>query len=320
MKRTVLTFLLMGLMMSAGQAQQADPAAQPAGATAKPSAPSASEKVILKVGADQVTEADFDFVVGGLSPQIQQALASEGRRPIGEQYALMLLLSQQAVAHQLDSSADFRRRLALQRVQWLAEAEVVRIESQLKITPEEISAYYSANAASFDEAQIRQVVVRKKPGGASPGTSGLSPQDAKARAEAIHAAVAGGKDFKTVAEEFQKPDEVFVSTEPRAIRRGQLPSELDTAVFQLKDGELSHPLENEQAFVLVQKVGTRRLEIKDVSQEIEGLLRRQRVQASLGDLRSKASVWMDEEFFAAPAQPASPPAQGPPAGPPPTQQ
>ena len=301
MRYTVLALLLGGLVISNGLTQEAVPAGESAGPVAEPAAGKDSGKVILTAGTDSVTEGDFEFVMHTLSPQIQQSLSSQGRRPLGEEYAMMLLLSQQAVTHKLDSTEDFRRRMAWQRMQWLAEAEVENIQNQTKISPEEINAYYAAAPEKFEEAQIRQVVVRKKRDGAPQGTPGLPAQEAKARAEAIRAALAGGKDFKAVAGEFEKPNEVLVGTDPRTIRRGLLPAELDTAVFQLKDGELSQPLENEQAFILIQKLGSRRLELKDVEKEIGDVLLRQKVQTSLADLRKQASVWMDEEFFAPPA-------------------
>jgi parvulin-like peptidyl-prolyl isomerase len=304
MRNTILALLLGGLVAFNGLAQQTAPADKAAAPAAVPAADKESGKVILKAGTDSVTEADFDFVVSNLSPQIQQSLAAQGRRPLGEEYAMMLLLSQQAAAHKLDSTGDFRRRMAWQRIQWLAEAEVENIQSQVTVSPEEISTYYAANPEKFEEAQIRQVVVRKKRDGAPQDTPGLPAQEAKARADAIRAALAGGKDFKAVAGEFEKPNEILVGTDPRSIRRGLLPAQLDTVVFQLKDGELSQPLENEQAFILIQKLGSRKLELKDVEKEVEDLLRRQKVQSSLADLRKQGSVWMDEEFFAPPA-PAS---------------
>ncbi len=308
-----LALVSLSLLISLGGTQETAPAG-------KSPAASGTEKVILKVGTDQVTEADFNYVLGGLSPQIQQAVAAQGRRSLGEQYALMILLSQQAITHQLDSSAAFRRWLALQRIQWLAEAEVDYLEGQVKITREEVSEYYAANPDSFEEVQVYQVVVRKKAAGASPETPGLSPSEAKTRAGAIHAALAGGKDIKAVAEEFHKSEEVFVGTEPRTFRRGQLAGDLESVVFQLKDGELSQPVDSEQAIILFHRLGSRRLKLADVTQEIEDLLRSQRVQSKLAEMKSKATVWMDEEFFAAPVQPATPPAEAPQAEPPPAQQ
>jgi peptidyl-prolyl cis-trans isomerase C len=304
MKRAFAALLLGGLVVFNGLAQE------PASPAAEPAKGQDADKVILKVGSDSVTEGDFNYVVGNLAPQIQQALTTQGRRPLGEEYALMLLLSQQAVAHKLDSTQDFRRRMAWQRVQWLAEAEVESIQSQVKISPEEISAYYAENSEKFDEAQIRQVVVRKKRDGAPQDAPGLPAQEAKARAEAIRAALVGGKDFKAVAGEFGKPNEVLVGSEPRSIRRGLLPADLDSTVFQLKDGELSQPLENEQAFILIQRLGSRRVGLEDAKQEIEDSLRRQKVQSTLDDLRKGGTVWMDEEFFAPPPANSSATPQG----------
>ena len=310
-KHTILALLLGGLVILNGMAQEATPTSNSGTAAAEPAAGKESGKVVLKAGTESVTEEDFNFVVESLPQRVQQTVASQGRRPIGEEYAMLLLLSQQAVAHKFDTTEDFRRRLAWQRIQWLAEAEVESIQSQVKISPEEITAYFTANPETFEEVQIRQVVVRKRPDGAPQNAPGIPSQEAKARVEAIRAALAGGKDFKTVAGEFEKPNEVLVGADPRPVRRGVLPAEWDTAVFQLKDGELSQPLENEQAFILIQKLGSRRPELKDVEQEIEDLLRRQKVQSSLADLRKKEPVWMDEEFFAPPAPADTTPTQTP---------
>jgi hypothetical protein len=74
-----------------------------------------------------VSQADIDFVVSGLSAEIRQAVARQGKRPIGEQYALMLVLSGQAISHRLDSSPDIRRQIDLQRLQLLAQAEYQRM-------------------------------------------------------------------------------------------------------------------------------------------------------------------------------------------------
>jgi len=319
-KQTLIFLLLTGLLAPAGYAQKrAQPKPAAGSAATKQTPPPPGEKVVLRVGTDQVTEADFNYLVENLGPQFKQAIATQGRRPIGEQYAMMLLLAQQAVSHKFDSSPEFRRKMAMQRIQWLAEAEVKQLESQVKLAPEEVSQYYSAHPSEFEEAQVQQIVVRKKTEGTAPGTPGLSPQEAKTRAESIRAALTAGKDIKAVAQEFQNANEVLVGTEPRTLRRGQLPAEMDRALFQVKDGELTEPLDAGQAVIVFRMVGRRSPELKEVTQEVENILRQQRVQAMLADMRQKASIWMDEAFFATP--PGSPPvpAAGTPADNPPPQ-
>lgn len=275
-------------------AQQATPAQ---GADTAKQEGSSGAKVVLKVGGEEVTESDFNFVVEAMGPELKEAIKSQGRRPLGEQYATMVVLSQHAAAQKLDASPEFRRRLALQRLQWLAEAAVEQLEGRLTVTPEEVSKYYSSNPLEFEEFQVRQVVVRKRPEGSTTETSGLPPADARARAEEIRKALAEGKDWKTLAGEYQGSQSVFVVADPRAVRRGQFPEELNRVIFGLKDGDLSLPVETPQAFIVFQAAGRRLLTLEDASEEIETGMRRFKVQQEINELRGKAAIWMDEEFF-----------------------
>jgi peptidyl-prolyl cis-trans isomerase C len=324
----IINLLVVAMAAYGQQSAQPKPTSRPA--AAKPAAAPAAktpatpplktplgpgERVVLKVGNEQVSQADLDFVISRLSAEIRQAAARQGKRPIGEQYALMLVLSGMAVSNHLDSSPDVRRQLELQRLQMLAQAEYENLVGQTKVSAEEVSQYYSAHPEEFDQAQVRQVVIRKKLEGAKEGTPGLPPPEAKAKAEEIRKAFAAGGDATKVAQDFSTANVVQIDSQPRAIRRGQLPADLDKAAFQLKDGEVSDPFETPQALVLVQVVGRRHQELNDVSTEIENRLREQKVQASVSELRGKASVWMDEEYFAAP--PSTPATQTPAVTPPP---
>jgi peptidyl-prolyl cis-trans isomerase C len=274
------------------------------------------DKVILKVGDQQVTQADMDFIVKGLNAQYQQALATQGRRPLGDQYALMLVLSQEALKQRLDAAPGVARQLALMRLQTLAQAEYEALSRQVKVTPEEVSQNYSAHPEEFDVAQVRQAVVRKKADGAQEASPGLSSTDAKSRAEAIRRSLSSGVDVKKVAEEFQVPNTVMIDVDPRPIHHGEMVAELDKVVFQLKDGQVSEVVDLPQALVIVQVVTHQHQELKEVSTQIENSLRQQKVDAAVAQLKAKTPVWMDDAYFA----PAPHPSLGTSAGPqPPTQ-
>ena len=333
----IVNLLVLAVAAHGQQPAQPKPAARPAAAkpaaaaTKKPPArpatpplktpPGPGEKVVLRVGDEQVSQADLDFVISKLSPEIRQAIARQGKEPIGAQYALMLVLAGMAISHRLDSSPDVRRQIELQRLQMLAQAEYENIVSQTKVSPEEVNQYYAGHTEEFDQAQVREVVIRKKPDGAQEGTPGLLAPEAKAKAEEIRKAFAAGGDPAKVAQDFAVPNVVQIDSQPRSIRRGQLPADLDKAAFQLKEGEVSDPFETPQALVFVQVVGRRHLELKDTSAELESRLRDQKVQASIAELRSKANLWMDEGYFAAPppSPPSTPATQAPAVDPSPQQ-
>jgi parvulin-like peptidyl-prolyl isomerase len=276
--------------------------------------------VVLKVGDQQFTKADIDFLVENLPPQAQQALATKGKKPLGDQYALVVMLSQQAHLHHLDQTPAFVRKLALQKEQLEAQAAFEEINQQTKVTPEELQQYYTAHAADYDEITVRQFVIRKKAAEpkadpAHPTAStvpGLAPEEAKARAEAIRKEVVAGTDIKKVMEDFKAPD-VIIEAEPRTVRRGGLPPEMEKVAFALKDGEVSEPADFHQSLLLVQVTGHSHLDLKDVTPEIEKSLRPQKMNAALDAVKKNANVWMDEQYFAAPPKPVEGPTLGAPA-------
>jgi hypothetical protein len=301
------SLVLGGLLVWSIFAQTQTPAGQnpplPTQSAATPAKTIPPDKVVMKVGDKQVTAADLDYVLSGPNPRAQRPMMSQRRRSFGEQYSLMLLLSQQALRDHLDSSPAFQRQMELARLQWLARMEMQDIQHKVQVTPEEVSQYYSAHESEFDEVKLRQAVIRKKTEGAKEGMPGLPPEEARTTAEAVRKALVAGKDAKQVSQELKVTDAVHVDAEPRTFRRGQLPAAWDRAVFQLKDGEVTEPLDTPQAIVLFQLGGQRHPELKEVSQQIENRLRQQKVQASIDELKKEIPIWMDQEYFT----PAPPP-------------
>jgi hypothetical protein len=119
--------------------------------------------VVLKVGDQQFTKADLDFLIENLPAQTQQAIATKGKKPFGDQYALIVILSRQASLHHLDQTPAFARKSAFQKQQLEAQAAFEEINQQTKVTLEELQQYYTAHATDYDEIMVRQFVIRKKP-------------------------------------------------------------------------------------------------------------------------------------------------------------
>jgi parvulin-like peptidyl-prolyl isomerase len=312
--------LILSVCVTAGAQNPATPS-KPA---EKPSTPPVAEKavpestegspdkVVIKVADHKVTQGEIDFLISNLNAQAKQSLASEGRRGLGEEYVKVLLLSHQAESDHLEDSPQIRDRIELQRTQMLAQAEYEKMSSEVKVSPDEIGKYYTDHKAEFDEAQVREFVVRKKPEGAKEGALGFPADEAKAKADAMRKAVAAGTDIKKVTQDFAVTNVVMIDAEPRTIRRGQLLAPLDKAAFELKDGEVSEPLETSQALVFLQIVGHQTAEQKDVASDIERRIRQQKLDEEMADLRKKTLVWLDDDYFKAPLAPAAPaPAQSP---------
>ncbi len=322
-----LAIILLAVFFApSARAQQTGTTAKPAEKKATPSviahAGSTSEateppkKVVIKVGSAEVTQKEIDFLISNMNPQAQQALAANGRKPLGDEYVKVLLLSQQAENDHLESNPELQEKMELQRTQMLAQAEYEKMSSEVKVTPDDIGKYYTAHQAEFETAQVREFVVRKKPDGAKEGTPGLSAEDAKATADKIRKSLAAGTDPTTVAKESAVPNVVMIDPEPRTIKHGQLLASLDKAAFELKEGQVSDVLDTPQAIVFLQIVGHHLQEQKDAATDIENKLRQEKLETAVGDLRNKSKVWMDEDYFKPRTAIATPPKTVPPDAPP----
>jgi hypothetical protein len=326
----VQIFFVLVVNLSAS-AQQPNPTAQAPGQQAEvpPSSPAptpspgdaaTSNKTVLKVGTQSVTQGDLDFLIRSLDPQSRRALSQQGLRALVDRYVLMLVLAQEATSQHLDNNVDFQRQLSAQRERMLAQAEYQNLAQQVKVTPEEISQYYAAHGADFDEIQARQIVVRTKPPNAKEGTPGLTPEEGRARIEEIKKALTSGTDPKQVAKDFGVANQVLIEPEPRTIRQSSSLSGPQKDAFSLKNGEFTAIQEvGGGTLVLLQVVSHDRVALKDASQQIEGTLRQQKLEADIAELKKKSNVWIDEDYFkvasttaptAAPTEPSgNPPAK-----------
>lgn len=284
----------------ASKASEVRTGASPPSPTATPPA----SRVVLKVGGRSVTQAEIESFVHNMDQQSQRALAQQGLRVLGEQYALMLALAQEATSKHLDESPDFRRQMEAQHERMLAQADFQDLQQQAKATSDEIGQYYSAHGEDFDAVQVRQIVVRTKPGDAKEGTPGMTMEEGQARVEAIKKALASGTDPKQVAKDFGIANQAWVETEPRTLRQSASLPAAQKAAFKLKDGEFTETQQAMGTLTVLQVVGHRRVELKDASQEIENILLKQKLDTEIKALKSKSNIWMDEAYFKVPAAPA----------------
>ncbi len=232
--------------------------------------------------------------------EAQQGPADLSRKAIGDNYTSLLMLSQQAVVNHLESSPEIVRHLALDRTQILSNADYDRLKAQAKPTPAEISAYYSAHLADYDLVQLRRVFIWSKAEGAKDG-HGLSQQDATALAAAVRRAYASGSDVGTVLHGTD-PNSVVFDTTPLTFQRGELPLKLDETAFALKEGGWTELNDAPGTFVFLQVVERSRRDLKEVSPQIQKKLQAEKLRDELDDLKKKAGIWMDEEYFAPPPQ------------------
>jgi len=275
------------------------PAQQPAGSSASLPAQNAAvpaDQVVLKVGNVEITRAQFETMVKDL--EAQQGPATLSRKTIGDNYAELLMLSQTAAASQLDVSPEVVRQLALDRAQILSNAEFASLKEKAKPTAAEISAYYSAHLDDYDTVEVSRVFIWSHAEGSKDGHA-LTPQTAAALAAQVRRTFASRGDVKKVIDDTpHNPDDVMVDPEPLTFQRGEMPANMQSRVFALKEGEFTELNDAPGTFVFIRVVKRGRRELREVSAQIEKKVQTQKLREELAELRKKTGIWMDEQYFA----------------------
>ena len=301
--RTVLYLVIPATILAASIHAQEVPGSNSANSSGNPSsmpAKSGTDRVILRVGNLQVTEAEFESRIRDFEGQggdsDKQGASEKDRQRLGDDYASVLMLSQQAVANHLDSSPEISRQLAIARMQVLSDAEFASLMRQATPTSEEISQYYSAHLADNDEVHIRRLFIWKQRDN-SKNEPVLTSQAARASADQIRKAYASGTDVNKLSEDLTKSGEGMLDPEPLTFSRGELSPQIEKVAFALKEGEWSEVEDTPARLLLIQLVKRDRQPLDRVSERIEKNLQGEKMQALLDDLKKKAGIWMDQQYF-----------------------
>ena len=295
--------LLLASIVGLGYSQESDKAATkskaaPASSTGN-KAPRSSDRVIMTVAGVKVKQQEFEATIGDIEPKGDPDKGEAGekdRRRLGDDYASVLMLSQLALASHLDATPEVRQKLEVARLQILSDAEFARLLEQTKPSASEVNDYYMAHLPDFDRVQVRRLFIWKM-GGGSKNTRGLPPEQAEARAAAILQASASGDDSVKLAEMFKGSDLGLFDDPPLTFVRGQLPAKLDKAAFTMKPGQWVEAEDTPDRKILIYLAGRDRQPLPEVSSLVSKLVQGEKMKKELEELRKKAGIWMNEDYF-----------------------
>ncbi len=305
--KSIYKFLAVAAISSLamGQAKPAPAAPAPAAAQdAKPAAPKLKPTdPVLWVGDEAVSmeqlEAVMKLVPGG---------STMPKKAFAEQYGMLLGLSRIAEKEKVDQTQEFKDQMAFQRMQTLAQMAFAKISVHAPASEAEVEKYFKEHAAEFQQLKVRGIYVAFVP----PGHEEKPRTDEQARevAMGLRKKVIDGAPFADVAKASSEEQATAAKGgDFGLIRKGQLPPNIEKAVYALKVKEVSEPVKTAQGYYLFMVDEVRSLTLDEGTPQIRSALEQNSIGRTMDGIKKQYPVKYNEDYFTPPAAPATTPAK-----------
>jgi peptidyl-prolyl cis-trans isomerase C len=276
-----------------GTLTPAPPAPPPAPAVA-PASTLAPDAVVLTIGGQKITRAQFEELLAAVAPK---AATLAAKRQIAEKYSELETMALEARKRMLDQTAEAKQMIALQTDTVLANALAKKLQSNSQFTDLDLRAYYNAHMDEFQEAKGSHILIRFK--GSSvplkPNEKDLTEAEALAKAQDIRSKIIAGADFATLAK--AESDDAGSGAKGgdlgAAFKHGQMVPPFDHAAFTLPIGEVSEPVKTNFGYHLIKVTSRTSKTFDEAKSEIEKDLARE----EMDKIKNQMPVTLNEEYF-----------------------
>ena len=216
---------------------------------APPQMPDIPDQTTIAVFDDGVklTMADFKKIFAVLPPD-NRALVLRDRKSFLQQWAFMRKLAHMGEEAKLDQASPAKEQLEYYRLMILSQAKLAEAANSTTVEPAEIVKFYDTDKERFKEVRVKAIYVSFGKGGKAP-----TEDEAQAKATKLLADIRGGADFVKLVKE-NSDDETSKAKDGdfATLRRSDnIPDAIRTAVFSLKQGEVSEPVRQPNGFYLL---------------------------------------------------------------------
>ncbi len=291
MKRRIL---LPALFCGSLSAQQAPPA------------PSFKPDTLIATidGNRKVTYGELESYLDALGPQKKAAALAQPQQLI-QQYASSLKLVELAEKEKLDQTSPYKEAIEISRRDILSQAEFNYQSLHLPVSAEEQKKYYDDHKDKYTEVKLQEIylpftsdeVAKENP------KKYRNEDQTKALAAKLRTEAKTSEDFVRLVKQYSEDEASKAKNGEFGTMKmaDNVPPSIKEVVFALKEGEVSHPIQQQNGYYLfrAQKVGLRPyLEVKD---EIYGELKTLAVQKWFETLQKSINIKLENQLFFAPA-------------------
>lgn len=269
--------------------------------------------MILQVGDEKLTAAEFDAYVSDLPAQNQALVRSQRKREFAELIIETKLLAHEAERRKLQEDPKVKRQADFVRQQVLANALAHDVQQQ--VDEAAIKKFFDEHKASLERVAARHILIRtagseapprpgQPPEPADPAGKALYDAQAKAKVDDIVKRLKAGEDFAKIAR--AESDDTTSGAEGGdlgSFTRGRMLPAFEQAAFALKEGEISQPVKTKYGWHVIQVTGRYDTLEKlgdETKNQIRAELSPQKMNDLIQGLKKDGKVVMDEAYFGPP--------------------
>jgi len=242
-----------------------------------------------------------------------QQVMLRNRKEFLEQYALMRRLARLAEEEKLDRTSPNKEALEFNRQYLLSQAKLNQEVMSQSVEPEEIDKAYEARKEQYQQVKVKAIYIMFTKAAASQASNGkrlLTQEEAKAKAQALLAQIRAGADFVKLVREnsddatSKEKDGDFATLRPT----DQIGNEIKNAVFALKQGEVTEPIEQANGYYLLRADEINHRPLSEIRSELIDSLRQEKFRRWMDQTRGAVKVQFPNAVFLGQA-PGPPPAK-----------
>jgi parvulin-like peptidyl-prolyl isomerase len=266
-------------------------------------------KVVLTIEGKNITAKQYEDLVKALPQQYQTFAMGPGKRQFAENLVQLNLLSAEAQKRGLDKDPAVQEQISVSRNDILARAMFEDIQKNTKVDPGALQAYYDAHKNEYESVKAKHILIRVK-GAPMPGIEGkpeLTEEQALAKATEVRAKLVAGGDFAAIAKtDSDDSGSAAQGGDLGEFRHGMMVPPFEQAAFAQKVGEIGPPVKSPFGYHIIVVTEHNSKSLADAKPDIEKAILPEIARKAVEDLRSKASVKIDDGFFGPAAPPAAP--------------
>jgi len=275
-----------------------------------------------------ITKQQFDDIINAVA-QPGQPVPREIYKNLGQRYADLLTLDDAAIKAGAENDPRFKIQMQLDRMQQLAGRYRYNLtEEYLKVSDDDLNAYYQKQLPSYEEVAFRLLFVpnpnptpQSKDAKDTGNDQASFDQRAHSEADTMHERALKGDDLEQIEKDAYK-DLAITSTpvkpDSATWRLAMFPPPLGQALWALNPGQFSD-VESVPGGYAVFKVESKNTHpLSEAKDQITHDIAVQKLQDKMKSVTQAVKVDFNQDYFTAPAPPKAAPVPAPSSSPAPT--